>query len=209
MPRRRKPTPAPLSRERIVAAALALIDREGLQAFSMRQLGAELGREAMSLYHFFPSKRHLVDALVDHAIGSVRMPPRGLAPIERLRRVMRAYRAMAHRYAMLYPVIGVHRLNTPTGVRFIEGVLSIAYEVTGDDESAARVFRWLGYYLMGAAMDETMGYAKGPSAAEPVDDAFVARECPRLARAARFFKRAEWDKTFEGGMEALLSALER
>ncbi|HUL56072.1 MAG TPA: TetR/AcrR family transcriptional regulator [Usitatibacter sp.] len=208
MPRRtRSPAPAALSRERIVAAALALVAREGLEAFSMRKVGAELGREAMSLYHFFPSKQHLVDALVDHAIESIEFPPGRLAPMERMRRLMRAYRAMAHRYARLYPVIAVHRLNTPTGVRFIERLLVLAREITGDDESAARGFRWLGYYLMGAALDETLGYAKGPSAAEPVDGAFIGRECPQLARSARFFQRAEWDATFEKGMEGVLAAL--
>lgn len=205
MPKRRA-APLPLSRERIVQAALALVDREGLDALTMRRLGAELGREAMSLYHFFPSKQHLVDALVDQAIASVEVPETG-APVQRMRQAMRNYRAMAHRFARLYPVIAVHRLNTPTGVRFIERVLSIAIAITGDDETAARSFRTLGYYLMGAALDETMGYAKGPSAAEPVDGAFIARECPNLARAARYFQRDQWDKTFEMGVEDLLSAL--
>ena len=210
MPRKsRAAQPPALSRERIVAAALGLISREGLEAFSMRKVGAELGREAMSLYHFFPSKQHLVDALVDHAIASIEFPPEGLAPMERMRRLMRAYRAMAHRHARLYPVIAVHRLNTPTGVKFIERLLVIAREITGEDESAARGFRWLGYYLMGAALDETMGYAKGPSAAEPVDGAFIARECPQLARSAKYFQRGEWDATFEQGMEGVLAAFAR
>lgn len=198
-----------LSRERIVAAALALVDREGLESFSMRRLGAALRVEAMSLYHLFPSKQHLVDAMVDHAIASVEFASGRLAPVERMRRVMRSYRAMAHRYGKLYPVIAVHRLNTPTGVRFIERLLGIAYDITGDEESAARSFRTLGYYVMGAALDETMGYAKGPSAAEPVDGAFIARECPLLARSARYFQRDQWDKTFERGMEEMLAGLEK
>ncbi len=210
MPSRAAKAPkAALSRERIVATALALVEREGLDGLTMRKLGAALRVEAMSLYHFFPSKRHLVDALVDHAIASVEFPHGRLTPVERMRRLMRAYRAMAHRYGKLYPVIAVHRLNTPTGVRFIERVLGIARDITGDDESAARSFRALGYYLMGAALDETMGYAKGPSAAEPVDGAFIARECPLLARSARYFQRDQWDKTFEQGMEEMLAGLTR
>src|SRR4051812_14453640 len=54
-----------LSRERIAAVALALVDREGLAALSTRRLGDELGCEAMSIYHHFPNKAHLMDALVD------------------------------------------------------------------------------------------------------------------------------------------------
>jgi AcrR family transcriptional regulator len=205
--RGRRSGAAPLSRELIVDAALALIERDGLEAFSTRNLGRELGCEAMSIYHFFPSKRHLVDALVDRAIGSLEFPDQRLPAAERLRLVSHAYRAMAHRYARLYPILAVHRLNTETGVRMIEKLLRIAREATGDDELAARYFRTLGYYLMGAGLDETSGYAKGPSAAEPVSNAFVERECPQLARSARFFQRPEWDTTFELGLEAMLSGV--
>jgi len=200
---------APLSRERIVQAAFALAEREGLEALSMRNLGRELRCEAMSLYHFFPSKQHLVDALVEEAVESVEFPPPDLPPLERLRRMLHAYRAMAHRYGRLFPLIAVHRLNTPVGVRFIERCLRVARDATGDDEFAARYFRAIGYYLMGTGLDETSGYAKGPSAAEPVSDEYVARECPLLARTARYFARSEWDRTFELGLEAMLADVER
>lgn len=205
--RRRGKGAVPLSRARIVDAALALIDREGLEAFSTRRLGRELGCEAMSIYHFFPSKQHLVDALVDRAISSVEFGDEKLPAIDRLRLVLRSYRAMAHRFAKLFPIIAVHRLNTPIGVSVIERVLRIVREAAGNDELAARHFRTLGYYLMGSGLDETSGYAKGPSAAEPVTDDYIARECPQLARSARFFQRKEWDATFELGLESMLAAL--
>lgn len=209
-PRRSARRPrAPLSRERIVEAALALVERDGLEAFSTRNLGRELRCEAMSLYHFFPSKQHLVDALVEHAIASVEDPDARLPALERLRRLCRSYRAMAQRHARLFPLVAVHRLNTPAGVRFIERVLRMVRDATGDDELAARYFRAIGYYLMGVGLDETAGYAKGPSAADPVSDEFVSRECPQLARSARYFARAEWDRTFEIGLDALLAAIER
>src|SRR4051812_47064186 len=54
-----------LSRERVLAAALALVDREGLSALSMRRLGAELGVEAMALYRYAASKDALLDGLVE------------------------------------------------------------------------------------------------------------------------------------------------
>jgi len=207
--RPRSPRRAPLSRERIVAAALALVERDGLEALSMRNLGRELRCEAMSLYHVFPSKQHLVDALVEQALGSLEFPDPGLPAAERLRGIFHAYRAMAHRYARLFPLVAVHRLNTPWGVRLIERMLQAVRDVVGDDELAARYFRAGGYYLMGAALDETSGYARGPSAAEPVSDEFIARECPLLARSARYFQRAEWDRTFELGLEAMLAAIEQ
>ena len=50
--------PEPLSRERIVEAALALVQADGLAGLSTRKLGQSLGCEAMSIYHHFPGKLH-------------------------------------------------------------------------------------------------------------------------------------------------------
>jgi len=196
-----------LSPEGILLAALELVHEEGLAAFSTRRLGQRLGCEAMSIYHHYPSKQHLLDALVDHAIATVDTAPAGSDPVQRLRASMYSYRAMAHRFPALFPLVAVHRLNTPTGVRFIEAILSLVLAVVPDAELAARHFRAIGYYLAGSALDETSGYAKGPSAAEPVSDEFIVRECPRLVAAARFFKPAEWDATFALGLEALIDRM--
>ena len=163
----------------------------------------------MSIYHHFAGKQHLLDALVDHAIGSLEWPPDNLAPLERVRFATYAYRAMAHRFPALFPLIALHRLNTETGVRFIEGILRLVQDVVPDAEAAARHFRTLGYYLAGAALDETSGYARGPSAAVPVSDAFILRECPRLVAASRYFKQDQWDRTFAVGVEAMLQAMQR
>lgn len=207
-PRRKKRSPA-LNPARILDAALAVIQEDGVAGFSTRKLGERLGCEAMSIYHHFPSKGHLLDGLVDRAIGSIEWPPKELPPLERVRRSAEAYRAMANRHAALYPFLAVHRLNTETGVRFIEEILSQVHAVVRDDEKAARHFRSIGYFLTGAGLDETSGYAKGPSAQEPVSNEFIARECPHLARAARYFQRGEWNRTFELGLDALMDALAR
>lgn len=199
---------AGLTRERIVDAALVIVEADGLTGLSTRKLGDRLGCEAMSIYHHFPSKQHLLDALVDRAISSLEWPAPDLPPLERLRHLMVAYRAMARRHAALYPLVALHRLNTKTGVRFIERVLATVQAAVPDPEKAARHFRTIGYYLMGAGLDETAGYAKGPSAAEPVDSAFIARECPRLAASARWFQSTEWDRTFALGVDALLAAVQ-
>jgi AcrR family transcriptional regulator len=206
---RRAAAVGPLTRERIVAAALEEIAASGLSGFSTRKLGERLGVEAMSIYHHFPSKQHLLDALVDHAVGSVEIPPPDLAPLERLRRSMYAYRAMAHRHPALFPLVAVHRLNTPTGVSFIEAILTLVRAAVPDAELAARHFRTIGYFLTGAGLDETSGYAKGPSAAEPVSDEFIGSECPNLVASARYFKADQWDATFAHGVDGLIEAVKR
>jgi AcrR family transcriptional regulator len=206
--RRRTRQAEPLTRERIVGAALEEIEASSLAGFSTRKLGERLGVEAMSIYHHFPSKQHLLDALVAQAIESVEVP----APVERddaenerrVRACLHSYRAMARRWPALFPLVAVHRLNMPAGVRFIEAVLRLMRSVIADDELAARHFRVMGYYLIGAGLEETAGYARGPSAAEPVGDDFVTRECPNLIAATPYFQQRHWDATFELGIDALI-----
>jgi len=200
-PRKREP----LTRERIVEAALAVVEEDGLAAFSTRKLGQRLRCEAMSIYHHFPSKQHLLDALVEHAIASVDVPDPGPDADARLRRVLDSYRAMARRWPALFPLVAVHRLNMPAGIRFIESVLRVIHAKMQDAELTARHFRVIGYYLIGAGLDEAAGYAKGPSAAEPVDDGFIAREAPHLAMVARYFAPSEWQQTWQLGVDALIA----
>ena len=197
----------PLTRGRVLSAAHALIERDGLAAFSIRGLGARLGCEPMSVYHYFPSKAHLLDALVDRALAGVTVPPPGADPEDRLRQMCREYRAMARRQPKLYQLIALHRLNTPMGVRFIESVLTLIHALSPDPRFVAQSFRALGYYLTGAALDETAGYASGPSAVDAVSDDYIAQECPRLSAAAAYFKPEWWDSTFELGLETLLAGI--
>lgn len=200
-------SPSPLTTERIVLAALDLVNEQGLAAFSTRQLGERLGCEAMSIYHHFKSKQHLLDALVDYATASVEVPEPGDDVERDLRRCLDSYRAMARRWPALFPLVATHRLNTPVGVRFIESVLRLIRGLEPDAEKAARVFRAVGYYLVGACLDETAGYARGPSAAEPVSEEFIGRECPNLVAAAPYFQEKHWDVTFNYGVDALLKGI--
>ena len=87
----------PLSRERIVAAAIAFVDRRGLTALTMRRLGTELGVEAMSLYRYVAGRDDLLEGMVDQMVdaappGPERRPARsgrrlaGLPAVARPRR---------------------------------------------------------------------------------------------------------------------------
>jgi len=198
-----------LSRDTIAAAALALIDRDGLDALSYRRLAEALGCEAMSLYHYFPSKGHLTDAIIDCVFGALEVPLPGPPWIERVRLAARNYRAMALGHPKLYPLMAVHRMNTVIGVRKLDEIIGLFREGGFDDATAARLFRDVGYYLTGAALDETAGYAKGPSSAEPVSDEAIARDCPNLAAVAGYFKPDSFAPTFEQGLDLLLEGIAR
>lgn len=199
-----------LSRERIAAAAMALVDREGLAALSTRRLGDELGCEAMSIYHHFPNKAHLMDALVDLMLAEARVPSADEGEwLQRLRQAAHNFRAMALMHPKFFPFFAVHRLNTPSGVAFINGIIGILREAGFSDRDAARYFREVGYYLTGAALDETAGYAQGPSAAEPVSNATIAAHFPHVAAAAPYFQPGQFQATFETGLDMLLDGIRR
>src|SRR6185295_7659116 len=120
----------PLSRERIVDSAMDLVERHGLPGLTTRRLGAALGCEAMSIYHHFPSKQHLLDALVERAIEGGAQPPPGADPIERLRFIGHEYRRIAHRHPRLFPLLALHETSG-----YAEGPQ--AAEPVGDDYIAA------------------------------------------------------------------------
>ena len=58
-----------MSRAQVLDAALSLVDRDGVAALSMRRLGAELGVEAMTLYHYLPNKDAVLDGLVERVMA--------------------------------------------------------------------------------------------------------------------------------------------
>ncbi len=210
VPRRRRRSAngaVPLTRERIEIAALALIERDGLDAFSTRKLAAELGCEAMSIYHHYPSKAHLTDALVDRVLAE--LPPVPDLPWgEKLRRSVHDWRQMALRHPRFYGFMALHRLNTPGGIRAIAGVLAVVREGGLDTETTARLFRAIGYYVTGASLDETAGYARGTSAAEPVSDAVVLRDYPDVVAVNPFFKPQHHEATFDLGLDFLIAGAE-
>ena len=65
-----------LSKERIVAAAIAIADHDGMAELSMRHIAGRLGVSTMALYRHVPGKEELTLAMIDAAIGEVRLPPR-------------------------------------------------------------------------------------------------------------------------------------
>jgi AcrR family transcriptional regulator len=65
----------PLTRQQVLEEALRLIDEEGLEACSMRKLGARLGVEAMSLYYHVENKRALLDGVVESLVLQMPLPP--------------------------------------------------------------------------------------------------------------------------------------
>jgi AcrR family transcriptional regulator len=210
LPRPKLKTPRkPLTRERIERAALDLIERAGLQSFSTRKLAEVLGCEAMSIYHHFPSKAHLMDALLDRVIGGLPPPPTKGTLLQKLGRMAHDFRDMALAYPKFFQFVVIHRMNTPTALAFLNGILGVFREGGFDDETRARLFRSLSYYLMGALLDETAGYAKGPSAAVPVPLDVQRRNYPEISAVGPYFQGQHHKKIFDAGLEILLEGIRK
>src|SRR4051795_3124842 len=87
---------SPLSRERVLVAAVAFADERGIASLSMRKLGEVLGVEAMSLYNHVANKDQLLDGMVDLDFGEIELPAGGVnwktAMCERAQSARRALR---------------------------------------------------------------------------------------------------------------------
>jgi AcrR family transcriptional regulator len=116
----------PISREAIVAAAIDLLDREGLAALSMRRLAEELGTGAASLYWHVGSKDGLLDLVLDQIIGEGQVPdPDPPRWREQLKDVARAQRALSLRHPYIVR-ISIGRIPMgPNALRYSERVLAI------------------------------------------------------------------------------------
>jgi len=68
---------APLTRERVLLAAVEVADRGGLEALSMRKLGQELGVEAMAIYRHVKDKDDLLDGVVHVLVSQIGRPEAG------------------------------------------------------------------------------------------------------------------------------------
>ncbi|HET9084820.1 MAG TPA: TetR/AcrR family transcriptional regulator C-terminal domain-containing protein [Candidatus Limnocylindrales bacterium] len=116
---------APLSRERVLAAAVDLADREGIDALSMRRLGTELGVEAMSLYNHVANKEDVLDGMVDVILGEIDSAPEAGEWKARLRgRILSARRAML-RHPWASGVIVSRSQASPAMMSYMDGVAGI------------------------------------------------------------------------------------
>ena len=193
-----------LTRDLIEGAALDLIEQDGLEAFSTRRLGERLGCQAMSIYHHFPSKAHILDALVDRVLSSIQIPKRGKKPAARVRQLARSWRQAALAHPSLYPYLSMHRWNSETGAKFLSEILACFHAAGLAPEVCARQFRVLCYFVLGATLDEISGYGNGSSSMHPVSDEGLLQRYPQVAEAGRYFKPEHFERTFELGLDMFL-----
>lgn len=198
----RPTTRAALSRDRIVAAATGLIDREGLDALSARRLAAELGCEAMSIYHHVGNMGELLNEVTNQALAALPLPdpdsadPRGAR--RQLGRMAQALLELAGSRPHLFRAIGTRRWRTPAEVAFQLRATEIFARAGLSPRHALRAARTLLVYLNGAGL-ALAAWALDQSA--PVLETASARQVFRGSSAASVARDIDW------GVGALLQAL--
>jgi AcrR family transcriptional regulator len=201
-----------LSRDRVIRAAVELIEREGADALSMRALAADLGVAVMSLYNHVPSKAVLLDGVAEHIMGgmSVADDP-GAHWTERGRALVRAFRKVAHDHPRCVTIVLTRRIDAPSGLRPVERALAIADDAGFDGETSVRIMRALLAYALGAQLRE-VGAAKMldylPEDAAEQFGRLDAAEFPHVIALCQNLLRHDPETDFEFGLDLLINALD-
>lgn len=211
-----------LSRERVLASALELVDREGLSALSMRRLGAELGVEAMALYRYAEGKDGLLDGLVEALYLELEArltAASGDAAEEsdwrkELHRIARATYDVCLAHPQAVPLLTTRMLAVPLAQRPLavlkdhEKVLVLLYEAGLDEALAAAVFRAYTAWLLGYVSAELRLMVDNPEEPDPAFRLGLHRmppqELPRLRQTALALAGQGGPEGLASGLDALL-----
>ncbi|HEU4424458.1 MAG TPA: TetR/AcrR family transcriptional regulator C-terminal domain-containing protein [Pilimelia sp.] len=202
------PRPRSLTHGQIAAAALAVIDRSGLAALSMRTVAAELGMGTMSLYRYVTDREQLERLVVDLVLCTVDLTPVNDAPWpEQVTLVVDRIRAAVSAHPAVVPLFLTHRHTSTSVMRCGEVLLRVLTEAgfTGADRVIA--FRTLLSYLVGALTTEHLGPLSGPGTA--VLAQLPRADYPHLAETAGIARGISADDEFHGGLATILSGLRR
>ena len=187
-----------LSRERAIAAALEIVDRDGLGALTMRALGRALGADPMAVYHHLPSKAALLDGVVEAVLGEIPLHAAPeLPPEERIKALARGYRAALRAHPNALPAVATRPDVSPVALRLVDTALGILLEAGYSPADALTLFHVTSCFVVGHALDQS-------GSAEPV----AAEGYVNLAAAAAAAHLTP-DATFEAGLAALLDSVSR
>lgn len=200
-----RPRQALLSRERIIAAAIALIDAEGLAAFSTRRLAIRLGVKGPSLYNHFRTKNEILDAVADAVIAPV-----DIACFDHvdwrvaLRRWACSYRRALAAHPNIVPYLAQGPGRRPGALRMADAVYGGLVAAGWPPARATHIGALMRYFVAGSALGS---FARGF-----IDDpALYTAEYPHLSQAHRLAEHQQQvdEGAFILGLDALIDGLSR
>ena len=197
---KRKPREG-LTRERIVACAAELIEREGQEALSARRLAAELGCEAMSLYHHVPNMGELLREVTEQALGTLPLPePDTRRAHEQLHAMSAAFLDLARTRPQVFRLVATRRWRNRAEARFQACMCEILIATGLTVRAALRDARILLVYLNGAGLALT-SWALDDTQPRPESLPEEAHKFLKLSSSASL------SKDVDHGVDVLLDAL--
>jgi AcrR family transcriptional regulator len=206
----------PLTTERVLQAALALADREGVGSLSMRRLARELGVEAMSLYHHVAGKQALLDGMVDLVFAEIELPADDGDWKAAMRRRAVSAREVLARHPWAIALMESRRTPGPANLRHHDAVLGCLRRAGFPVPMTAHAYSILDAYIYGFALQEASLPFDTPEetaeVAAEMMDAFAADAYPHLTElAVEHVLQPGYDygDEYAFGLELILDGLER
>ena len=213
-----EPVRPPLTRRRVVEAALRLVDEHGLEALSFRALAAELETSQMAAYNYVRNKDELLDLMLDVVLGEVDLSGGGGEDwVAQLRAMFRSY----HLVLLAHP--GMARAYSqrvrigPNGLRAIDRILGVLRDAGFRRAPAVNAFYALYNYTIGFAqigqvnsVEDDGGSGGSLNGRETVRRFFSALppdEVPNVVALAPYLTGAKVGRRFEYGLDLLLAAV--
>ncbi len=206
----------PLSRDRVLRAAVALAGAGGIEALTMRRLGQELGVEAMSLYKHVANKEDLLDGMVDVVFGEIELPPAGTDWRTAMRRRAVSVRGALTRHPWATPLMQSRSRPGPATLRHHDAVIGTLRAAGFPIPLVAHAFSALDSYIYGFALQQrSLPFETGEETAELAQSimaSFPADEYPHLVElTVQHVLQPGYDygAEFEFGLDLILDGLDR
>jgi AcrR family transcriptional regulator len=199
---------AGLTRERIVEAGITIADRHGLAAVSVRRIAAQLQSSPMALYHYVPSKRDLLNLMLDACHAEFQWPA---APIVHWRGVLSHFARESRRSLKRHPWASVLRAADPEygpgGIRTLESLLTRLFGFGLDMRTAIRAIGVLFVFVNGFVTAENA--PRKPANQPRFSKAILATgRFPNVARFVEMGAELPDDEGFERALNWILDGIE-
>ncbi|MGW2665125.1 TetR/AcrR family transcriptional regulator C-terminal domain-containing protein [Nocardia tengchongensis] len=207
----------PVTRAVVLAAALELIDREGVDGLSMRRLAEAVGRDPMVIYRHVENKAAVLDGVAELVFEQLSIDVTDADWIGQLRSVARDFRRLALAHPRVVPLLVTRPLATPLGlrppavVRPLEDVLELLTRAGFSGEAALHVYRALFGFLYGHVLNELQEIVERPEETDEVLRLGLYRlpidEFPLVRKLAPVLAAYDGAAELERGLDILLTGL--
>jgi AcrR family transcriptional regulator len=215
--RTRAPGDGAITRDTVLAAALAIIDRDGADALSMRRLAAALGRDPAILYRHAPNKAALLDGVTETVLAQLHVNPADPDWAAQLRTVARGYRRLALAHPHIVPRLVTRPLATPLALRPpgtlrpLENILTLLTRAGFTGPDALHIYRALFGFLHGHILNELQELIDNP---DETDDLLrlglhrlPLKQFPLLRSLAPALATYDGAAELERGLDILITGL--